>query len=136
MTKTLALAALVAGGLLAGTALQAQDASINSTPKHSERGGHARPNMERISKELKLTDDQQTKFKAALEDQQTKLKALREDTSLSKEDKRAKAKEIREQTQTTIKGILSLEQREKLRKMMEHRRGEAKKKAAASESSN
>jgi Spy/CpxP family protein refolding chaperone len=111
MTKTLALAALVAGSLLAGTALQAQDA-----PKEKP-AMHGRPNADQIAKELNLTDDQKTKVKAVLDDQQTKMKALREDKSLSKEDRQTKSKEIREATQTKIKAILTPEQAEKWQKM-------------------
>jgi len=111
MTKTLALAALVAGSLLAGTALQAQDAP------QARSAMHGRPSADQMAKELNLTDDQKTKVKAALADQQTKMKALRDDKSLSREDRRAKGKEIREATQAKIKGILTPEQMEKWQKM-------------------
>ena len=120
MTKTLALAALVAGSLLAGTALQAQDAPKE---KPAMRG---RPNAEQIAKDLNLTDDQKAKVKTALEDQQTKMKALHEDKSLSTEDRKAKSKEIREATQTTIKGILTPEQLEKWQKMQHNHKGGTK----------
>ena len=119
MTKTLALAALVAGSLLAGTALQAQDA-----PKEKPPGGpgmRGRPNMEQIAKDLNLTDDQKTKLKAAMEDQQAKMKALREDTSLSQEDRRAKMKEIRDAMQAKIKEILTPEQLAKWQEQMKQR---------------
>lgn len=118
MTKTFALAALVASSLLAGTALQAQDATQNAT--QAKPAMHGRPNIDQITKELSLTDDQKTKFKAVLDDQQTKMKALRDDTSLSREDRRTKSKGIREAAETKIKDILTPEQLEKWQKMHHH----------------
>lgn len=119
LTKTLTLAAVVAAGLLAGTALQAQDAPKDKPP--GAQGGpgsmHGRPNFDQLAKDLNLTEDQKTKLKAALDEQQTKMKALREDTSVAQADKRAKAKEIREATQAKIKEILTPEQ---LKKWQEH----------------
>jgi len=113
LTKTLALAALVASSLLAGsTALQAQD-KTNTPPAGGPPGSpgmRGRPNAEQIAKELGLNEDQKAKLKTVMEDQQTKMKALRADTSLSQEDKRAKAKEIRDATQAQLKEILTPEQ--------------------------
>ncbi|HTL73064.1 MAG TPA: hypothetical protein VL863_07145 [bacterium] len=125
MTKTIALVALVAGSLLAGTALQAQDAPKDKP--HGAQGGpggpgmRGRPNADQIAKELSLTDEQKTKLKAALEDQQAKMKALREDTSLSAEDKKAKAKELREGMQAKMKEILTPEQLTKWQAMQKNR---------------
>ncbi len=127
MTKTYALAVLVAGSLLAGTALQAQAAPKE---KPAMRG---RPNVEQIAKDLNLTDDQKAKVKTVLEDQQTKMKALREDKSLSTEDRRAKGKEIREATQSKIKEILTPEQVEKWQKMQHKRQGGGAKPAGGTE---
>lgn len=120
LNKTLALAALVAGSLIAGSNLQAQVST--NTPPAGGPGMRGRPNLEQISKDLSLTDDQKTKVKAVLEDQQTQMKALRADTSLSAEDKKAKGKEIREATQTQIKAILTPEQAEKWQKMQRNRK--------------
>ena len=98
LTKTFALAALVAGSLIAGgAALQAQD-NTNTPPAGAPPGGpglRGRPNLDQMAKDLGLTDDQKAKLGTIMEDQQAKIKALRADSSLSQEDKRAKAKEIR-----------------------------------------
>lgn len=124
LTKTLAVATLVAASLLAGNAaLQAQDDSAaNPAAKKAAHGMHGRPNLDQIAKELKLTDDQKAKLKTVLEDQQAKVKELRKDTSLSKEDKRAKAKEIRKDTQAKIKEILTPEQYKKWEKHLRQNR--------------
>lgn len=132
MTKTLALMALVAGGLLAGTSLQAQDNSSGKpAAPHGSPGMRGRPNMDRLAKELSLTDDQKTKLQAALEDQMTKIRELHKDTSLSQEDKRIKAKELREATQAKIKEILTPDQLEKWHKLMKQHGPQGKKKPAA-----
>jgi Spy/CpxP family protein refolding chaperone len=119
LTKTLALAALVGGGLLAGNAtLQAQDNT--NTPPAAAPAPHTHPNFEKVAQELGLTDDQKTKFKAVLADQQTQLRSLRADTSLAPEDKRAKAKEIRAATLTQLKTILTPDQLAKWQNLMQH----------------
>jgi protein CpxP len=125
LTKTLALAALVAGSLFAGNAtLQAQD-NTNTPPAGAPPGGpgmRGRPNLEQIAKDLGLTDDQKAKLKTIMEDQQTKMKALRADTSIAQTDKRAKAKEIRDATQAQIKAILTPEQLTKWQQHMQRNR--------------
>lgn len=125
MTKTLALAALVAGSLLAGITLQAQDAPADKPPgAQGGPGGPGKhgPNFDKIAKELNLTDDQKTKMKAVLEEERTQMKALHQDTSLSKEERQAKMKEIRESTRSAIKQILTPEQLKKWEKHMQHNR--------------
>jgi Spy/CpxP family protein refolding chaperone len=126
LNKTLALAALMAGGLIAANTLQAQD-STNTPPAgehHGGPGGMHRPNAEMIAKELGLTDDQKTQIKAALEDTMAKFKALHDDTSLSADDKKAKMKEIRDANQAKMKEILTPEQFAKWQKhMQQHRPG-------------
>ncbi len=121
LTKTFALAALVAGSLIAGsTALQAQD-NTNTPPAGGPPAGfRGRPNLDQIAKELDLTDTQKAKFKTIMEDQQTKMKALRTDTSLSQEDKRAKAKELRADTQAQIKALLTPDQLVKWQQHTQH----------------
>jgi Spy/CpxP family protein refolding chaperone len=123
LTKTLALAALVAGGLLAGTALQAQNSTNNTPPAntHFIPPGIHRPNAEMIAKNLGLTDDQKAKVQAALEDQQQKMMGLRSDTSVAPQDKPAKAKEIREAFTAKMKEILTPDQFEKWQKPMQLR---------------
>jgi len=112
LNKTLALAAIVAGSLLAGTTLQAQD-STNTPPAGKSPGGpgmHRPPSADMIAKELGLTDDQKAKVKTAMEEQQSKMKALHDDNTIAKEDKRAKAKEIRDSFVASMKEILTPEQ--------------------------
>jgi hypothetical protein len=119
LNKTLALAALIAGSLLAGGALaQAQDATPSTNAPAGGAGRMRAPNIDRIAQQLALTDDQKTNFSAAMTDYQKQRTAVRTDDSLSNEDKRAKYKELRDDFNTKVKGILTDDQYTKFQKMM------------------
>lgn len=113
LNKTLALAALIAGSLLAGGAIvQAQDSTTPST--NAPAGGGQRPrggmNIDALTKRLALTDDEKTNVVAALADNRQKMHALQQDTSLSNDDKRAQAKQLREDLNAKMKDILTPDQ--------------------------
>jgi hypothetical protein len=112
LNKTLALAALVAGSLFAGSTLQAQDST--NTPSAGAPAVRNRPDF---AKELNLTEDQKPKFQEIMKGAQQKRQALRADTSLSAEDKKAKAKAIQEDTTKQMKALLTEEQFTKWQKM-------------------
>jgi Spy/CpxP family protein refolding chaperone len=122
LNKMFTLAALVAGSMFVGMALQAEDAAPKGKPPGGP-GAHARgPGGGEMFKDLNLTDDQKAKMKANMEEMQKQMKALREDATLKEEDKRAKFKALREANQAKIKEILTPEQFEKFQKrMQEHR---------------
>jgi len=124
-TKTVLMAALVAGSLFAwNTAVRAQD-STNTPPagQHGPGGPggpgamRGRPGIEQIAKALNLTDDQKAKVKDILDSEIKQLKDLHADTTLSQDDRRAKMKSIREETTAKLKAILTPEQLEKFQKM-------------------
>ena len=119
LNKTIAMVALVAGGLLAGGALQAQDAKTNKPPGMAGGSGGMRQQVapEKMAKDLGLSDEVTAKFKAVLEDSRKKMAALRTDDSVAQADKRAKGKEIRDAATAEIKKILTPEQYEKYLKM-------------------
>ena len=81
--------------------------------------------LEMLTKKLDLTADQQAKLKPILDDQHEKMKALHEDASLKPEDKKEKAKSLREAANDQIKAILTPDQQTKyaalLAEMKEHR---------------
>jgi Spy/CpxP family protein refolding chaperone len=76
------------------------------------RGG--RPDL---AKTLDLTEDQKPKVAAIMKEAGEKRKALREDTSLSQEDKRAKAKALQADTTAQMKAVLTADQFAKYEKM-------------------
>jgi periplasmic protein CpxP/Spy len=111
-TKTLLIAALAAGALLAGSSpLHAQQAT-NTPPIHAGMKGH-----QDIAKQLDLTEDQKPKVEAIMKGAAEKGRALHGDTSLTPEEKKAKAKTIREETAAQLKGVLTPEQFTKWQEM-------------------
>ena len=110
ITKTLMIATIVTGSLFAGgAALQAQNAPPATTPPAAAR---PRPsfNLDALTKQLDLTDAQKPKVKEVIEDLTKKLRELHQDASIAQADKRAKAKEIRDEVTTKLKDILTPEQ--------------------------
>src|SRR5450631_1028552 len=73
----------------------AQDSGSNdqqaAAPEHG-RGGHFDPEKrtEMLTKQLKLTSDQQPKVLDILKSSQSQMQSLRSDSSLSQDDRRAK----------------------------------------------
>lgn len=116
LNKTLMLAAIAVGGLLAGIPVQAQDASNQpaATPPPMRRPAM---NADGLAKQLDLTDDQKTKVKPVLDDMQKQQADLRNDTSLSRADQMTKRKEIRDAASAKLKEILTPEQYAKWEKM-------------------
>ena len=79
--------------------------------------------MERMTEELKLTDEQKPKVKAVLEASQKKRQELFGDTSVAREDRREKMRAINEEEDKKLKEILTADQYAKHEKMREQLRG-------------
>jgi protein CpxP len=89
---------------------------------------------DRLAEELGLSDEQRAKLKPLFEQERTELEALRADTSLAKEDRRAKAGVIHRKYRELRDAILTPEQRAKAEQLRENfgkRRGEPGEKPAA-----
>jgi len=128
---------LALGGLMAfGSMASAQDNKEGGgapppggpPPGGGRRGGMptVEQQMERLTTELKLTDEQKPKVKAVLEETSKKRQEMRADTSLSQEDRQTKNRAIIEEQGKKMKGILTPEQYEKyqtLRPPMRPNRG-------------
>jgi Spy/CpxP family protein refolding chaperone len=87
-------------------------------------GGHRQmpsvdEQLKHMTKKLDLTADQQPKIKAILDDQHAKMEALHNDSSMSREDKFPKMREIHENSATQIKAVLNEDQQKKFDKMQE-----------------
>lgn len=123
--QTVALVTLVAGGLLAGATLSAQETPNTKLPALKAVGTNAAPqggmrpamNPEKMAKEIGLNEEQTTKLKDAMQERRQKLTEVRTDTSIAQEDKRAKSKEIVDATNAKIKAFMSAEQYEKYLKL-------------------
>ncbi len=66
-----------------------------------------------LTKELNLTEDQQTKIKSILEDEHKQLSSLKQDSSLSQEDRHTKFEETKKNTSKQIRAILNEDQQKK-----------------------
>jgi periplasmic protein CpxP/Spy len=116
-TKTMLIAALAVGALLAGSsALRAQTAT-NTPPANAHGGMKGRQD---IAKQLDLTDDQKPKVQEIMKSAMDKGRALREDTSLTSQEKNDKAKAIKEETATQLKAVLTPEQFTKWQELSKH----------------
>jgi Spy/CpxP family protein refolding chaperone len=120
--KIMLMAALTAGALFAGSSsLLAQD-STNTPPAAVKPAGMRSrgPNLEQLTKSLDLTDAQKPQVKAALDEQMQKMSELRKDpdfAGLSREDKMAKMKPIRDAFVAKMKDILTPDQFANFQKM-------------------
>ncbi len=120
MRSTL-LALTLSGMLASGACAYAQDQD-NSPPPQGQwgQGPHRMDpdrQLQRLTHELSLSSDQQSQIKPLLVDQQQKMQALFQDQSLAQEDRRAKAKSIRDDTHSKIEALLTDEQKPKYEAM-------------------
>jgi periplasmic protein CpxP/Spy len=89
-----------------------------ATPPPAAGGGtngpagraNMRAAMDKFLTSINATEDQKEQLKTIFKDRNEKLKAMRDDTSLSKEDKKAKRTEIADATNTKVKGVLTADQ--------------------------
>lgn len=112
LSKSTFLAALTAASLFAAGSAFAQDATTNApaagaTTNTPPRGMRGRMD---IAKALNLTDAQKAQVQPILDAQRDKMRAVFQDDSLSQDDKRAKMKQIRDDTTAQLKPILTPEQ--------------------------
>jgi Spy/CpxP family protein refolding chaperone len=124
LMKRLTLAALVAATLLtAGTVVRAQDSTTPLSTNPPAAGGGAKlrgPNIDYLARQLGLTDDEKIKFSSAIDEQRQKLKSIMTDKSLSPQDRRSQALQLRQDLNTELKGILTAEQFAKWEKLSTH----------------
>ena len=128
---------LALGGLLAvgGTCVAfAQDTPPPPPPDQNQAGpppqGMGRRGMrmdpdrqlERLTRELNLTTDQQTQIKPLLVERQQKMQALFQDQSGASEDRRTQARTIMESTNGSIKALLNDDQKQKFEAIQERMR--------------
>jgi Spy/CpxP family protein refolding chaperone len=129
--------ALSAGmfGAMSGSALAQNGSDQQQGPPQQQDGMRRGPGGEgrrgmpspeerlrRMTAELNLTADQQAKIKTIMETEKSKMDALRDDTSVEGEEKREKAMQIRKDSQTGIRAVLTAEQQAKWDKQMEEMR--------------
>ncbi len=77
--------------------------------------------LQRMTKQLNLSDAQQQQIKPILENESKQMQSLREDSSLSQQDRWSKMTQIRQEMASQIKPILNADQQQKFELMMNRR---------------
>ncbi|MHB8521193.1 MAG: hypothetical protein ACYDH9_10595 [Limisphaerales bacterium] len=113
--------AIVLGSLMA-FGPQGNAADNQGQTQAGGRRQTAQERMKKLAADLDLTQEQQDKLKPVFQERNKKQRELRQDTSLSAEDRRAKAKTIRDDTAKQVKAILTPEQWEKYQKLQQPNR--------------
>ncbi|UWZ83371.1 hypothetical protein [Occallatibacter riparius] len=112
-------------GTQAGSTTDAQ-ASTGSAQAGGVKGRHHEMNpdkaAERLGKKLNLSADQVAQIKPILADQKQQLGALRADTSLTKEDRHAKAKGIMQDSRTKLEAVMNDQQKQQFEQMLAERK--------------
>ncbi|HZP24360.1 MAG TPA: hypothetical protein VFB04_12985 [Terriglobales bacterium] len=124
MKKSMFCALLAVAMACGATALYAQQDNMSQGAPGTEHRMAMSPDqrLEHMSKTLNLTADQQQKIKPLLENEQTQMQSLHQDSSMSRDDRRSKAQQIRQSTDQQISGILTPEQQQKWQQMQERQR--------------
>lgn len=103
------LGAALAVAVLPLSSIRAQATEAPKPPK----GASADERIARMKAKLDLTDDQVTKIKAIFDEQKTALEPIYKDQTLTKEQKREKAKPIRDAAKDKVDAVLTPEQKAK-----------------------
>ena len=87
------------------------------------RGGPMSPDerLKRMTKELKLTSDEQAKIKPILEDEQKKMMDIRSDSSLDRQAMREKMMQLQKDASDQIRALLDDQQKETFDKLQQER---------------
>ena len=87
---------------------------------HHRRGGkhNSQKHLQKLTKELNLSADQQAKVKSILDDQQQQFATIHQDSSLSKADKKAKMAQVHDSAASQVRAILNPDQQTKFDAMM------------------
>jgi len=131
MVRQSLLALVLAGLICSVSAAVAQDngsanngqqaAPAGPPPEHGHHEFSPERRTERLTRELKLTSDQQSKVLDILKSDQSQMESLRSDTSTSQEDKRAKMMEIHKTSNDQIRALLDGNQQKKWDNMQSRR---------------
>jgi len=108
--QALVALAAIAGALIFQPLARAADNKEAAQPASTDRPAALRDRLQDTAKELNLTSEQKEKLQSIIRGQTGKLRDLRQDASLSPEDKKGKARAIREEITVEVKKVLTPEQ--------------------------
>jgi Spy/CpxP family protein refolding chaperone len=121
MKMNLIHAAVIFTVLMGSTAVYAQMGPEQSGGQWGHGPGQpmtADQRLQRMTKQLNLSDAQQQQIKPILENEAKQMQGLHEDSSLSQQDRMSKMMQIRQSTSEQIKPILNADQQQKYSQMM------------------
>ncbi len=124
--KTLLKTSLIVLGLAAGALPLLQAADATAPANHEKRYPRLRALLKHraairheVARRLDLTAEQKAQLKAGREKTVATLRALRADPNLTREQKRAQARQTIEAARTEMRGVLTPGQQAKLKEMRE-----------------
>jgi periplasmic protein CpxP/Spy len=136
MTRSISILALsallgVTAAVGAPQAVQApaqQDKAAQAETAHAkgQRQFDPQRQVQRLAKRLQLTSEQQTQLLPILSQRSEQMKAIRNDTTLSATDRRAKMRDLRHESETQIKNVLTDTQKQQYDSMVQQRRSHMK----------
>jgi periplasmic protein CpxP/Spy len=129
MNKLSLVAAMALGGLVAFSTLATAQDATNGGKKGGKGRFTVEQQMERLTTQLTLTDEQKPKVKAVLEETSKKMQEIFNDSSLDRTQMREKMQPIREEQTKKMKAILTDEQFKKYEEMNTRGKKGGKKKA-------
>lgn len=124
MKRIFITAALAGTMIAAGIPVVAQTATDtqNTTTQQAQTEGHHHHHRNRLaymSKQLNLTQEQQSQIKPIFQKQHQAAKAIKQDTSLTQEQKKEKMKALRQETMAQVNPILTPEQQQQWQQLRE-----------------
>ena len=121
-----AAALAFSGAMLFALPVMAQDTAPQGPPPDGHMGprgaGMEEHQVEMLTKKLNLTPDQVTQLKAIDDDTMKQAQAVRADTSLSRDDMRAKMMDIHKASQDKIRALLTDDQKTKYDALLAERK--------------
>jgi len=117
-----AVAMLASSLVLHAQMQQGQEQGMGQSGRGPGQPITADQRLERMSKQLNLSEAQQQQIKPILENESTQMQALRDNTSLSQQDRWAKMTQIRQEFAAQVKPILNADQQKQFEEMMSRQR--------------
>jgi Spy/CpxP family protein refolding chaperone len=119
---TLALTTFFGLGTLCVAAPQQDQQAPAPAQAREHRPADPNRQVKTLSKRLNLSADQQNQILPILTNRQQQIAALRADSSLSAQDRRAKMRTIRENSDAQIRGLLNDNQKQAYDQMLQQQR--------------
>ena len=128
-TRLSLIGAIALGALMACTTVRAQESKEGKKGDRPEGKGPptVEQQLEKMTKELSLTDEQKPKVKAVIEENRKKMRELFTDNTGDRQKMREKRKELSDEQDKKLKEILKPDQYEKWEKMRDKMREEMRK---------